>query len=79
MSKAKTASELLAEYWLLSPLEQTTLQLMAFFIAPVTRTSIHEMLKKLNTRVDTRQISYPDGLHFFVLPLVAIVSVMSTI
>ncbi len=60
MIKAKTAIELLAEYRMLSPLEQTTLQLLAFFIAPVTRTGVHEMLKKLNISVNNRQINYPD-------------------
>ena len=45
---------------MLSPLEKTTLQLLAFFIAPVTHTSVHEMLKKLNIRVDAHQISYQD-------------------
>ena len=60
MTIAKTASELLAEYRMLSPLEQTTLQLLAFFIAPVTRTGVHEMLKKLNISVNNRQINYSD-------------------
>ena len=56
MTIAKTASELLAEYRMLSPLEQTTLQLLAFFIAPVTRTGVHEMLKKLNISVGAEEM-----------------------